>query len=140
MTAGYSGTHLAKKLGIKDGQKTWRLGMPASVASAIANYGLRPNIFPELTPGIEMAHLFVTDRIELAKHLAGIKSQLATNGMIWVSWPKKAAKVPTDISEDTIRAEAFPLDLVDIKVCAIDEIWSGLKLVIRRNKRDKRDG
>jgi hypothetical protein len=138
MLAGYSGTPLAKKLGIKDDQKTWRVGMPASVAIAIAEYGVSPNVLQEPVAGIEMAHLFVTKRSDLAKQLAKIQPLLASNGVIWVSWPKKSAGVASDVSEDTIRAQALPLDLVDVKVCAVDDIWSGLKLLVRKSKRIKR--
>jgi hypothetical protein len=135
MTAGYSGTPLAKKLGVKDGQKTWRSGMPASVARAIAESGVQPTFLQKPVSGIEMAHLFVTKRQELALQLGSLVPLLRPDGTIWVSWPKKRAKVATDLTEDTIRAEALRLDLVDIKVCAVDETWSGLKLVIRKEKR-----
>jgi hypothetical protein len=135
MTAGYSGTPLAKKLGVKDGQKTWRSGMPASVSQAIGESGVQPTFLQKPVSGIEMAHLFVTKRQELALQLGSLVPLLRPDGTIWVSWPKKSAKVVTDLTEDTIRAEALRLDLVDIKVCAVDETWSGLKLVIRKEKR-----
>jgi len=112
--------------------------MPASVARAIADDGLSPNVLHEPGPGIEMVHLFVTQRSDLAKHLAEIKPLLAPDGVIWISWPKKSAGCQTDLSEDAIRAQALPLDLVDVKVCAVDDIWSGLKLVIRKSKRTTR--
>jgi hypothetical protein len=134
MTAGYSGTPLAKKLGVKDAQRTWRYRMPASVAEEI---GLKPALLKSPESGLEMVHLFVTQRSDLAATLGTVRAALEPAGMIWVSWPKKAAKVPTDITEDVVRAEAFPLGLVDIKVCAVDETWSGLKLVIRRSERTK---
>jgi hypothetical protein len=82
-----------------------------------------------------MAHIFVTKRRELARLLSRLRERLAQDGAIWVSWPKKTAKVETDITEDTIRAEALPLDFVDVKVCAVDETWSGLKLMIRKRER-----
>jgi hypothetical protein len=135
MPAGYSGTPLARKLGVKDAQRTWRLNMPASVAAEIALSGFSPRIQKSPGPGLEMAHLFVTERRELAAQLARLRRLLDPAGIIWVSWPKKAAKVPTDITEDTIREAALPLGLVDIKVCAVDETWSGLKLVIRKSER-----
>jgi hypothetical protein len=125
---------LAKKLGVKDAQRTWRYRMPASVAEEI---GLKPALLKSLESGIEMAHLFVTRRSDLAATLSKVRGALEPGGMIWVSWPKKAAKVPTDVTEDVVRAEAFPLSLVDIKVCAVDETWTGLKLVIRRSERTK---
>ena len=134
-TAGYSGTPLAKKLGVKDAQRTWRYRMPASVAKEISMSGVKPALLKSPEGKIEMAHLFVARRDELVKLLSTLRAVLVPDGVIWVSWPKKAAKIPTEVTEDTIRAEAFPLGLVDIKVCAVDETWSGLKLVIRKNQR-----
>ena len=135
MPAGYSGTPLAKKLGVKDGQRTWRFGMPESVAEEIGASKLSPVVLKSPQAELEMAHLFVVKRADLAKQIARAREALAQNGMIWVSWPKKASKIPTDITEDVVRAEAFPLGLVDIKVCAVDETWSGLKLMIRKSER-----
>jgi hypothetical protein len=135
MAAGYSGTPLAKKLGVKDGQRTWRFKMPGSVAEEILRGGACPLLLKTPTAGLEMAHVFVTRRSDLASKLSQVRQVLEPSGMIWVSWPKKAANVATDITEDTVRAEAFPLGLVDIKVCAVDETWSGLKLVIRKSER-----
>ena len=134
-TAGYSGTPLARKLGVKDAQRTWRYRMPATVAKEISVSGVKPTLLKSPESGIDMAHVFVTRRDDLAKLLATLRAVLARNGVIWVSWPKKAANIPTEITEDVVRAEAFPLGLVDIKVCAVDETWSGLKLVIRRSER-----
>jgi hypothetical protein len=135
MATGYSGTPLAKKLGVKRAQRTWRYRMPAAVAEEIAMSGVDPVLLKSLESGIEMAHLFVTRRSDLAEILGKLRTLLVPSGTIWVSWPKKASKVPTDVSEDIVRAEAFPLGLVDIKVCAVDETWSGLKLVIRKIER-----
>lgn len=135
MPAGYSGTPLAAKLGIKTGQLTWRYRMPKDVAAEIDASG---HVFPILGAprlGLEMAHIFVTRRAELARHLARLRGFLAPDGILWVSWPKKAAKMATDVTEDVIRAEALPLGFVDIKVCAVDAVWSGLKLVIRKSER-----
>jgi hypothetical protein len=86
----------------------------------------------------DIVHFFTTSRAELAKKLAAWRKLLPVDAAIWVSWPKKTAKVPTDITEDTIRAVALPLGLVDIKVCAVDETWSGLKLVLRKELRGAR--
>jgi hypothetical protein len=133
--AGYSGTPLAKKLGVKDGQQTWRHNMPATVAEEIESNGVSPVLLKAPKTGLEMAHIFVARRDELAQVLAKLRGLLDPAGTIWVSWPKKAAKVPTDITENVIRDEALPLGLVDIKVCAVDETWSGLKLVIRKAER-----
>ena len=132
MSAGYSGTPLARKLGVRDGQRTWRLDMPERVAAEIDAAPLQLDA-PEA--GLEMAHVFVTRRATLEDELRRLRPLLAPAGMVWVSWPKQAAKVDTDISEDVIRAVALPLGFVDVKVCAIDAVWSGLKLVIRKELR-----
>ena len=134
-SAGYSGTSLAKKLGVKDGQRTWRANMPASVAKEIAASGVQPVLAVNPEAGLEMAHVFVTRRAELIEHLRRLRAALAQDGTIWVSWPKKSAGVPTDVTEDVVRELCLPLGLVDIKVCAVDAVWSGLKLVIRRTER-----
>jgi|SRR5579872_2750020 len=133
--AGYSGTPLWKKLGVRDGQKTWRSKMPASVAAEIASGGVRPAIVKSPAAGLEMAHVFVTRRAELAEHLARLRPLLAPAGVVWVSWPKQASGVATDVTEDVVRAECLPLGLVDVKVCAVDGTWSGLKLVVRKSER-----
>ena len=136
MAAGYSGAPLAKKLGIRDAQRTWRHKMPRTVADEIAASGFEPTLLKSSRSSeIEMAHIFVTRRVELSRLLATLRKNLAQGGTIWVSWPKKSAKVETDITEDTIREEALPIGLVDVKVCAVDETWSGLKLVIRKSER-----
>jgi hypothetical protein len=135
-SAGYSGTPLAKKLGVKDGQLTWRSKMPASVAAEITSFGVRPALVKTPRAGLGMAHVFVTRKVELAEHLARLRDLLAPDGVIWVSWPKKASGVATDVTEDVVREVCLPLGLVDIKVCAVDVVWSGLKLVIRRSERN----
>jgi hypothetical protein len=132
---GYSGTPLAKKLGVKDGQRTWHWKMPESVLAEILESGVRPEMVEVPRAGLEMAHIFVTERKELAGKLGRLRRLLAPDGTIWVSWPKKASGVKTEVTEDVVRAEALPLGLVDVKVCAVDEVWSGLKLVIRKNER-----
>ena len=132
MTSGYSGAPLAKKLSLKDGMRIRWEGMPPSVSEEILVGGVQLH---ELGPPIDAAHIFVTERYELEAKLHDLKPLLAPSGFIWVSWPKKSAKVKTDIIEDTIREVALPLGLVDVKVCAVDETWSGLKLVIRRENR-----
>jgi hypothetical protein len=132
--AGYSGTPLRKKLGVMPGQSTWRLAMPEAVADEIDGE-TPPVLLPEPVAGLESAHLFVTEAAVLAAELARLRPLLAAKGMVWVSWPKKAAKVPTDVTEDVIRAIALPMGYVDVKVCAVDAVWSGLKLVIRVSER-----
>lgn len=135
MATGYSGTPLAKKLGVRTGQATWRKAMPQSVADEIAAYGEMPLLLSDPQPGLAMAHVFTTSRAELAIEIERLRPLLAPDGMLWISWPKKASKVATDITEDVIRSLALPLGFVDMKVCAIDAIWSGLKLVIRKELR-----
>jgi hypothetical protein len=135
MQAGYSGTALGKKLGVKTGQRTWRFQMPATVAKEIEESGCVPMLLQAPQVGLEMAHVFVFRRSELSDHLARLRKLLGTRGTIWVSWPKKSSKVETDLTEDVVRNEALPLGLVDIKVCSVDAIWSGLKLVIRKSER-----
>jgi hypothetical protein len=135
MSTGYSGTPLAKKLSLRDGMRVWFDAMPDHVIDEIDEYALELFFVADPAQGIDAAHIFVTDRATLEMRLASLRHQIAPDGQIWVSWPKKAAKVPTDITEDTIREICLPLGLVDTKVCAIDETWSGLKLVIRKELR-----
>ncbi len=130
MTAGYSGTPLGKKLSLKPGMRAWREAMPESVAEEIGDIDLILLDQPEAP--IDAAHIFVTKRSLLAERLVHLQPLLGHHGFLWVSWPKKASKRATDISEDVIRAECLPLGLVHVKVCAVDEVWSGLKLMARR--------
>jgi hypothetical protein len=132
MAPGYSGTPLAKKLGFRPGQRVWLADMPDSVRAEIVPAAIGLTLLAEPEAGMDAAHVFVTTRADLERHIAGLRELLAPDGMLWVSWPKKASKVPTDITEDTIRAVALPIGLVDVKVCAVDDVWSGLKLVIRK--------
>jgi len=92
-------------------------------------------VMTELSQSVDFAHIFTTSRTNLADFLPLAMAAIAPNGMIWVSWPKKASKVPSEVTEDIIRELALPLGLVDVKVCAVDEVWSGLKLVIRKERR-----
>jgi hypothetical protein len=134
--AGYSGTPLWKKLGYKTGQSAFvhqaprnyssLLQLPADVAVTWAK---------QFKPGLSFVHLFVTDLADLRTRLAKYRNAIAPDGAVWVSWPKKSSGVPTDITEDRIRDAALPLGFVDIKVCAVDDTWSGLKLVIRKELR-----
>lgn len=135
MAAGYSGTPLAKKLSLKSGMRAWFADMPASVRAEIDREGIALNLLDSPEPPVEAAHLFVTRCATLDCELRMLLPLLARDGMIWVSWPKKASTVDTDITEDVIRTLALPLGLVDVKVCAVDETWSGLKLVIRKELR-----
>jgi hypothetical protein len=135
MTAGYSGTPLAKKLSLKDGLRAWFDHMPDSVRAEIDREGLALELLDLPEPPVEAAHIFVTKCALLDCKLRLLLPLLARDGFVWVGWPKKASKVPTDITEDVIRALALPLGFVDVKVCAIDNTWSGLKLVIRKGLR-----
>jgi hypothetical protein len=131
---GYSGTPLAKKLSLKDGMRVWFDAMPESVRAEIADVAFIECTAPE--PGLDAAHIFVTRRADMEAKLAILLPLLKPAGFIWVSWPKKASKVETDITEDTIRAVILPTTpLVDVKVCAVDAVWSGLKLMIRKDAR-----
>jgi len=135
MTSGYSGTPLAKKLSFKEGMRVWRDGIPDSVAQEIAAEELQLRLLKSPQAPIDAAHIFVTQRMRLQAKLEQLLPLLDRAGMIWVSWPKKASKVPTDITEDVVREIALPMHLVDVKVCSVDDIWSGLKLVIRKEHR-----
>lgn len=135
MTSGYSGTPLARKLSLKDGMRVWWDGMPGSVRAEIALERLQLKVLDACVAPIDAAHIFVADRDKLEATLKQLLPLLAPAGMIWVSWPKRASKVATDITEDVIRDVALPMHLVDVKVCSVDDIWSGLKLVIRREHR-----
>ena len=131
MPAGYAQTPLAKKLGLKEGMRIWAPGMPQSVKDEIAEsaavaYVARPS------KGLAAAHIFATRKSDLTTKLETLRGALAQDGQVWASWPKKAAKVETNITEDVIRAIALPMGFVDVKVCAVDAVWSGLKLVIRK--------
>jgi hypothetical protein len=131
MSAGYSGTPLAKKLGFKPGDPLWAPGMPDSVKADLDRQA-RPRYLARPTKTLAVAHIFHTRAARLEADLEALRGKLAPDGMIWVSWPKRAAKMETDITEDVIRAIALPMGYVDVKVCAVDETWSGLKLVIRK--------
>src|SRR6266702_2322484 len=135
MAVGYSGTPLAKKLGVRDGQRTWHAAMPASVLAEILESGVRPEMVARPRAGLEMAHIFVTERRSLAEMLGRLRTVMAPDGTIWVGWAKQASGVKTEVTEDVVRAEALPLGLVDVKVCAVDAVWSGLKLVVRKSER-----
>ena len=134
-SSGYSGTPLAKKLSLRDGMRVWFDAMPEHVIDEIDEYALELTFVADPAEGVDAAHVFVTQSAGLAAHLAALRHQISPDGQIWVSWPKKASKVATDITEDTIRDICLPLGLVDTKVCAVDETWSGLKLVIRKELR-----
>ena len=129
--AGYSGTPLAKKLGIKENSVVMPVNAPANYRELLEPLPSSVRFVKKANSETDVVHLFVTKKADLARALADYRARLDPKAAIWVSWPKKSAKVPTDITEDTIRDVALPMGFVDIKVCAVDEVWSGLKLVVR---------
>lgn len=133
--AGYSGTPLAKRLGIKPGCRLWARNAPADYKKLLAPLPEDVTITTRSRKDLDLVHLFTKSRRELAAALPAMMKSLRKDGAIWVSWPKKASKVETDVTEDVIREATLPLGLVDVKVCAVDETWSGLKLVIRLKNR-----
>ena len=130
--AGYSGTPLIKKLGIKDGFVVRFQHAPSHYADLVGP--LPPGVL-KADSNCDFIHAFYTERALFEAEIKGMMAAIKRGGMIWISWPKKAAKVPTDITEDVIREVVLPLGLVDVKVCAVDEVWSGLKLMIRKELR-----
>jgi len=134
-TAGYSGTPLSKKLGIKEHTRLLALGAPTAYREWLEPLPGSVQFVARLGESVDIVHLFTARRAELAQVLARCREALAPQAAVWVSWPKKAARLPTDITEDTVREVALPLGFVDIKVCAVDDVWSGLKLVVRKELR-----
>ncbi|MEJ6022559.1 DUF3052 domain-containing protein [Ramlibacter sp. PS4R-6] len=133
--AGYSGTPLAKKLGIKESSRVALLHAPSGYARLLEPLPEGVTITDEADAQADIVQVFAMQRSMLAKYLPALRKALAPDAAVWVSWPKKASKVPTDITEDTVREVALPLGFVDIKVCAVDDTWSGLKLVVRKELR-----
>jgi len=135
--AGYSGNPLVVKLGIKEHMKLYAPGAPADYSRLVDPLPEGARITTRFSPDLDLVHVFETNKAELTKKLETYRAKLKPAAAIWVSWPKKSAKVPTDITEDTIRELALPLGFVDIKVCAVTDVWSGLKLVVRKELRNK---
>jgi hypothetical protein len=141
-TPGYSGTPLPQKLGLKDGQHVLFLDLPddlADLATSRAFASAERAGWNSLATArnLDLIHGFTASRAVLEDSARPLMAAIAPAGSIWISWPKKASKVPTDITEDTIREVVLPIGLVDIKVAAVSDIWSGLKLVIRKELRGK---
>ena len=132
---GYSGTPLAKKLGIGAGYRVWLVHAPAHYKTLVSPLPDGVMFATKASSTIDVAHVFASKRRELEKTLRSLRTRLRPDAAVWVSWPKKSSKVETDITEDAIREIALPMGFVDIKVCAVDETWSGLKLVVRRELR-----
>jgi hypothetical protein len=133
--AGYSGTPLAQKLGINAGQKVVLINAPAGYRKLLAPLPEAVSFSTRVDAGATLLHLFVSERKTFEKELKRLRKLIADTGTLWVSWPKKSAGVATDVTEDVIREVALPLGFVDVKVCAVNETWSGLKLMIRRENR-----
>jgi hypothetical protein len=134
--AGYSGTPLWRKLGYKAGTRAYVEGAPAGYASLL---GLPADMevawLPRPRGAMGFVHLFATRAPVLGSRLRKLRGAIAPDGVIWVSWPKRSSGVATDVTEDVVRDAALPIGLVDIKVCAVDDVWSGLKLMIRKEQR-----
>lgn len=134
-TAGYSGTPLIQKLGIKPGFRVKTRNAPRAFVPLLGPLPEGAVVSPRLRPPVDIFHAFALTRIELEKAVRQGLKEIDPAGMIWVSWPKKSSGVPSQVTGSTIRDVALPLGLVDVKVCAIDDTWSGLKLVIRKELR-----
>ena len=132
-TAGYSGTPLPRKLGIKEGHRLVLLDAPAGLELGELPPGVRTVRRASGTADVIVS--FHTERRDFARRLPALRGLMAPASGLWIAWPKKASKVPTDMTEDVVREVALPTGLVDNKVCAIDATWSGLRLVIRRSER-----
>jgi len=135
VVVGYSGTPLAKKLGIASGSHVLRINTPAEYERLLDPIPEEVVFTGSLSRRVDIAHLFVTEQKVLVRHLRVLRKGLRPEAAVWVSWPKKASKVPSTVTEDTIREAALPMGYVDIKVCAVSEVWSGLKLVVRKELR-----
>jgi hypothetical protein len=133
--AGYSGTPLPQKLGIKPGLTVVTINAPTNYRRLLGTIPDGATLSDRVQPDSSFVHVFVKKRRELAKSLSLLREKIPDTGTIWVSWPKRSSGVPTDVTEDAIRAVALPLGFVDVKVCAVDETWSGLKLMVRRTNR-----
>jgi hypothetical protein len=133
--SGYSGTPLADKLGFKSGQRACYVNAPETFEGLLGELPDDVQVCDGLLGPLDLIVCFVTSRRVLEQRLPALRRALAPAGMLWISWPKKASGVETDMSEDVVRAVALPTGLVDTKVCAIDDTWSGLRLVIRKELR-----
>jgi len=135
MPAGYSGTPLAKKLNLRDGQVCWFDDMPEGIMDEIDEYALELSFVADPAQGIDAAHIFVTQEADLAAKLARLRGQIDTKGQIWVSWPKKGSGQETALDQAAVQRVGLAAGLVDTKKCAVDEVWSGLKFVIPKVER-----
>ncbi|WP_127997168.1 DUF3052 family protein [Piscinibacter defluvii] len=136
MPVGYSGTPLPKKLGLTDNTYLLVLNEPQEYESLLGTLPSGLERQNALSRSTNVVHVFVTKRQELSGHLATLRKKLNAEAAVWVSWPKKSSKIPSDVTEDVIRELALPLGFVDIKICAVSEVWSGLKLTVRKQLRN----
>jgi hypothetical protein len=134
-SVGYSGTPLAKKLGVGANARICTMNAPDEYVQLLQPPPSGVSFHSKPSESTDLVHVFVDRKRALLKELNELRKILRSNATIWISWPKKYSKVPTDITEDTIRETALPLGFVDIKVCAVTEVWSGLKLVVRKELR-----
>jgi hypothetical protein len=130
MPSGYSGTPLAKKLGYKEGFKVRLVNEPADYLDLFTDMPLNVQFLKDKKTAKQLVHYFTGRSSDLERDILSLQKEIFPDGMLWISWPKKAAKIDTDVTEDVIRNIALKNGLVDVKVCAVDETWSGLKLVI----------
>lgn len=135
MTAGYSGKPLAQKLGVKPGFRVKSRNAPDRYLELLGAIPEGATVSPQLKPPVDLYHAFVLTRVELERAVRQGLRAIHQAGMIWISWPKRSSHIPSEVSEDTVREIALPLGLVDVKVCAVDHNWSGLKLVVRKENR-----
>lgn len=134
---GYSGTPLYKKLGFtKAPLRVLTINVPREYITWLGELPEGVALASNVRPPVQAAHVFVTESAFLGAVLSTLRTELAQDGFVWVSWAKKTSKIPTDVTEDVIREIALPMGFVDIKVCAVSEVWSGLKLVIRKSERE----
>ena len=123
------------KLGIKEGSKVCTVAAPKNYLELVSPLPPGATVRARVSGDADLVHLFVKDKPILARQLKGLRATLKPDAAIWVSWPKRSSKVPTDITEDTIREIALRLGFVDVKVCAVTDVWSGLRLVVRKELR-----
>jgi len=134
-STGYSGTPLAKKLGVREGSCVFPIGAPSDYQHMLAPVPKDVTFIATPSARADVIHLFVVKRVNLEKRLLSLRKRIRPDAALWVSWPKKTSKVSSDVHEDIIRSVALPMGYVDVKVCAVSEVWSGLKLVIRKDLR-----
>ncbi len=134
----YSGRSVVQKLGIKPGFRIFVTGLSVDYAGLVGALPAGATLVPRPVSSLDMVHLFATEAARLAGQLGRFRDAIAADGMIWVSWPKKSSGVSSDLSDVVVRGIALPLGLVDVKVCAIDDVWAGLKFVIPKDRRASR--